>query len=100
MARSIYYQIKSGGSTTHFHSIGAARTAAKRIAKQTGNSVDIEKMNVKKYHRTGSGSEGIVATVSPNPRGSLLFRTRAAALKYAREHGAKKFSIKKLKRGR
>jgi hypothetical protein len=30
----------------------------------------------------------------------LLFRTRAAALKYAREHGAKRFSIKKLKRGR
>jgi hypothetical protein len=30
----------------------------------------------------------------------LLFRTRAAALKYAREHGAKKFSIKKLKRGK
>jgi hypothetical protein len=34
-----------------------------------------------------------------NPR-SLLFRSRAAALKYAREHGAKKFSIKKLKRGK
>jgi hypothetical protein len=30
----------------------------------------------------------------------LLFKTRAAALKYAREHGAKRFSIKKLKRGR
>jgi hypothetical protein len=35
-----------------------------------------------------------------NPGGSLLFRSRAAALKYAREHGAKRFSIKKLKRGR
>jgi hypothetical protein len=34
-----------------------------------------------------------------NPR-QLLFRTRAAALKYAREHGAKRFSIKKLKRGK
>jgi hypothetical protein len=37
--------------------------------------------------------------VGRNPSGSLLFRTRAAALKYAREYGAKKFSIKKLKRG-
>jgi hypothetical protein len=36
-----------------------------------------------------------------NPAGqTLLFRTRAAAQKYAREHGAKKFSIKKLKRGK
>jgi hypothetical protein len=38
------------------------------------------------------------AVKSKNP--TLLFRTRAAALKYAREHGAKRFSIKKLKRGR
>ncbi len=38
--------------------------------------------------------------VGRNPAGALLFRTRAAALKYAREHGAKRFSIKKLKRGR
>ena len=35
-----------------------------------------------------------------NPRGQLLFSTRAAAVKYAREHGAKKFSVRKLKRGR
>ncbi len=34
-----------------------------------------------------------------NP-GNLLFRTRAAALKYAREHGAKRFSIRKVKAGR
>ena len=33
-----------------------------------------------------------------NPQ--LLFHTRAAALKYAREHGAKNFSVRKLKRGR
>ena len=32
-----------------------------------------------------------------NPRALMLFRTRAAALKYAREHGVKSFSIKKLK---
>lgn len=36
---------------------------------------------------------------SRNPR-SLVFRTKAAALKYARSHGVKKFSIRKLKRGR
>jgi hypothetical protein len=34
-----------------------------------------------------------------NPR-PLLFRTRASALKYAREHGAKRFSIRKVKAGR
>ncbi len=34
-----------------------------------------------------------------NPQ-SMLFRTRAAALKYAREHGAKRFSIRKVKAGR
>ena len=30
----------------------------------------------------------------------LLFRSRAAATKYAREHGAKRFSIRKVKAGR
>jgi hypothetical protein len=35
----------------------------------------------------------------PNPVGQLLFRTRAAAVKYAKEHGAKRYSIRKLRRG-
>jgi hypothetical protein len=34
-----------------------------------------------------------------NPR-QLLFRTKKAAVKYARAHGAKKFSVRKLKRAR
>jgi hypothetical protein len=34
---------------------------------------------------------------SRNPK-QLLFRTKVAAVKYAREHGAKKFSVRKLKR--
>lgn len=38
---------------------------------------------------------------SQNPSGgALLFRTKASALKYAREHGAKRFSIRKVKAGR
>ena len=39
-------------------------------------------------------------TKKKNPTGQLLFRTRNAAVKYAREHGAKKYSVRKLKRGR
>ena len=34
-----------------------------------------------------------------NPK-QLLFPTRKAAAKYARANGAKKFSVKKLKRGK
>jgi hypothetical protein len=34
-----------------------------------------------------------------NPR-QLLFKSRAAAVKYAKAHGAKRFSVKKLERGR
>ena len=34
-----------------------------------------------------------------NPK-QLLFKSKAAAVAYARAHGAKKFSVKKLKRGR
>lgn len=34
-----------------------------------------------------------------NPR-QLLFKSKAAALKYAREHGAKRFSIRNVKAGR
>lgn len=56
---------------------------------------------------TGGAGRGATTTVKiagggkkkKNPAG-LLFKTRSAALKYAREHGAKRFSIKKLKRGR
>jgi hypothetical protein len=38
-----------------------------------------------------------------NPRkktGQLLFKSRAAAVKYARAQGAKRYSVKKLARGR
>ena len=38
--------------------------------------------------------------IARNPRGGqLLFSSKAAAVKYAREHGAKKYSVRKLKRG-
>jgi hypothetical protein len=33
-----------------------------------------------------------------NPR-QLLFKSKAAAVAYAKSHGAKKFSVRKLKRG-
>ncbi len=34
-----------------------------------------------------------------NPK-QMLFRTKKAAQAYAKAHGAKKFSVRKLKRGR
>ena len=34
-----------------------------------------------------------------NPK-QLLFKSRAAAVAYAKSHGAKKFSVRKLKRGK
>ncbi len=36
---------------------------------------------------------------SKNPK-QLLFRTKSAARAYAKAHGVKKFSVRKLKRGR
>jgi hypothetical protein len=37
--------------------------------------------------------------IKQNPT-QLLFRTKAAARAYAKAHGAKKFSVRKLKKGR
>ncbi len=57
--------------------------------------------HTKKYHGKKLYGKGAYpyTKLARNPD-QLLFRTRAAALKYAREHGAKRFSIKKLKRGK
>jgi hypothetical protein len=54
--------------------------------------------------RAGSSGDNYLTNVpsakNPHRGKTLRFKTRAAALTYAREHGAKRFSIKKLKRGR
>jgi hypothetical protein len=39
------------------------------------------------------------ANCRKNPK-QLLFRTKKAAAAYAKAHGAKRFSVRKLKRGR
>jgi hypothetical protein len=36
---------------------------------------------------------------SKNPK-QMLFKSKAAAVKYAKAHGAKRFSVKKLKKGK
>lgn len=46
---------------------------------------------------------GTVGKPKMNPRkrsGQLLFKSRAAAVKYAKSHGAKRYSVKKLARPR
>ena len=64
------------------------------------------KKKLKKLHYPEGGRfEGwstvkkVIAARGKNPV-QLLFRTKASALKYAREHGAKRFSIRKMKAGR
>ena len=42
--------------------------------------------------------EHMKAKRNPARRGQLLFRTRAAAVKYAKSHGAKRYSVRKLRR--
>jgi hypothetical protein len=46
-----------------------------------------------------NANSGSTASIGMNPR-QLLFRTHAAAVKYAREHGARKFSVRKLRRAK
>ena len=58
------------------------------------------RMNMDEAKLMIASGEAVRVPYTRNPSGLLLFRTRAAAAKYAREHGAKKFSIKKLKRGK
>jgi hypothetical protein len=83
---------QGGASRTEVRS--PTRTSTSTKAKTTGNITV-----------TGGAGRGATTSVTivrgkkKNPA-ALLFRTRKAALKYAREHGAKRFSIKKLKRGR
>lgn len=88
-----YIVVRGDGNTDNRrHSLAAAKKIAKSIAKVEKRVIveDEDGNTVAEYERQESRS---------NPR-SLLFKTRAAALKYARDHGAKRFSIRKLKRGR
>ncbi len=59
-----------------------SRKSAKMIARVVGGTVGKPKVNPCKKN------------------GPLLFKSRAAAVKYARTHGAKRYSVKKLQRGR
>jgi hypothetical protein len=61
---------------------------------------DAKKKNPRKKRRSSAASRATVWTGNKRNPKQLLFRSRQAALVYARAHGAKKFSIKKLSRGR
>ena len=69
------------GSATNVHLHDMVEADGRHIFKVTGDPV-------------------VRAKKRRNNANQLLFSTRAAALKYAREHGAKNFSVRKLKRGR
>jgi hypothetical protein len=80
---------------------GGRRVFIQRSLKQTRARKKQQKRTRKEYERGRSGDiyadTGRLFGVNPV---QLLFRTRVAAVKYARSHGAKKFSVRKLKRGR
>jgi hypothetical protein len=71
-----------------------SKTSAITMARAAGGFVVTGNLVKPTWIYDGSGKG------RANPGRSMLFKTRAAALKYAREHGAKRFSIQKLTRGR
>jgi hypothetical protein len=85
----------SQGGTSRTEVRSPTRTATSTKAKTWGNITV-----------TGGAGRGATTTVTVKGGGkkknpsALLFRTRAAAVRYARAHGAKRYSVKKLKRGR
>lgn len=98
------YRVESGDSSVKrsFRKLSAAKKFAKSTADRLGKKVYIDEL-----WDVGQVRDWTIEPYIPasriggehNPK-QLLFRTKAAALKYAREHGAKKFSVRKLKRGR
>jgi hypothetical protein len=74
---------------------GSRRKHKKFMKSQGFSGSDIQYVKSLKMDKSGE----YLPKRGKNPR-QLLFRTKASALKYAREHGAKKFSIIKLKAGR
>jgi hypothetical protein len=65
-----------------------SRKSAKAIARVVGGTVGKPKVNPRKK------------TYLPVRGGQVLFKSRAAAVRYAKAHGAKRYSVKKLARGR
>lgn len=80
------YQVQTAGVyPSQFYEKGEALEYARKKAQQTGKKYKV-------FALSGGKKKAL------NPRGGqLLFRTRAAAVKYAREYGAKKYSIRKLR---
>jgi hypothetical protein len=65
-----------------------SRKTAKMVARVVRGTVGKPKVNPRKK------------TYLPVRGGQVLFKSRAAAVKYAKAHGAKRYSVKKLARGR
>ena len=99
---SIGYRVGSND----FSTIQRAVKKAKQYARdEPGQTIEV----IKWTQSTTPGRMGtqykehvvrrIKARTIGNPRaGQILFRTRAAAVKYAKSHGAKRFSVRKLRR--
>lgn len=83
--------------TKHYRTQSAAEKAAERAHKKY-YSVTLWRVNDRDW---AVHAKELKPKDLRNPRGSvLLFRSRAAAVKYAKSHGAKKFSVRKLRRGK
>lgn len=87
--------VKTHEPLTEYLSEAPAKRDVKYINKTEGR----RRYKVVKVYVNADGSPTKQGTSIHLVNGQLLFRTRAAALKYARANGAKKFSIRKLKRG-
>jgi hypothetical protein len=76
---------------------GSFKGIARKYARQSASYVAGKRSASRKTHKVYR--EARDAARNENPQ-QLLFKSKAAAVAYAREHGAKRFSVKKLKRGR
>lgn len=75
------------------------RSTKKKLRKRTGfkGKMTGYKTAMKQMLATRRSRKHHVEVANPT---QLLFKTKAAARKYAKDHGAKKYSIKKVKAGR
>jgi hypothetical protein len=60
---------------------------------------DAKKKNPRKRRASAASRAAVWTGNKRNPK-QMLFKSRSAATAYARAHGAAKFSVKKLKRGK
>ncbi len=93
-----YYEVGHSAVPQHFRTLASAKKVAQRWADNTGLMIRVHKVDAT-GHVDIDAAKAYPRASSKNPK-QMLFKTKAAAVKYARNHGAKKFSVRKLKRGR